>query len=94
MKQQSQAAKNSPNQQKTDKKEKTKLTFKEKHEWENIEDDLFAIEEKIEGIEEEMVAATSDFAKIQELENERMALKEQFEEKMIRWEYLSQYAEF
>lgn len=93
MKQQSQAAKNSPNQQKTDKKEKTKLTFKEKHEWETIEDDLFAIEEKIEGIEEKMVAASSDFAKIQELENERMVLKAQFEEKMVRWEYLSQYAE-
>lgn len=93
MKQQSQAAKNSPNQQKTDKKEKTKLTFKEKHEWETIEDDLFAIEEKIEGIEEKMVAASSDFAKIQELENERMVLKAKFEEKMVRWEYLSQYAE-
>ena len=71
----------------------TKLTFKEKHEWETIEDDLFAIEEKIEGIEEKMVAASSDFAKIQELENERMVLKAKFEEKMVRWEYLSQYEE-
>ncbi|WP_277630181.1 ABC-F family ATP-binding cassette domain-containing protein [Atopococcus tabaci] len=73
-------------------KEKTKLTYMEQKEWETIEDELFEMEEEIEQLEKEMAASGSDFEKLQELEQRRSELTEAFEQKMSRWEYLSQYA--
>lgn len=73
-------------------KEKTKLTYMEQKEWETIEEDLFEMEAQIEETEEEMAVSGSDFEKLQKLEQKRSELTAAFEEKMARWEYLSQYA--
>lgn len=74
-------------------KEKVKLTFKEQKEWETIEEDLFELEAKIEETEQEMAKNGSNYEQIASLEEERQKLKRQFDKKMSRWEYLSQFAD-
>src|SRR5699024_2453276 len=76
-----------------EKKEKTKLTFKEQKEWETIEDELYELEEKVSSVEEKMTQSSADYEKLQKLTKERQELKTAFDEKMNRWEYLSQFAE-
>ncbi|WEG74273.1 ABC-F family ATP-binding cassette domain-containing protein [Vagococcus intermedius] len=71
--------------------EKTKLTYNEKKEWETIESDIETLETKLEGLTEEMNHQGSDFTKLQELQNKISATEEELEEKMTRWEYLSEF---
>ena len=72
--------------------EKTKWTYLEQKEWETIEDDIAALEEKGQTLQSAMAENTSDFAQLtqlqQELDNAEAALAEKWE----RWEYLSQFA--
>ncbi|WP_319995660.1 ABC-F family ATP-binding cassette domain-containing protein [Trichococcus shcherbakoviae] len=72
--------------------EKTKWTYLEQKEWETIEDDIAALEEKGQTVQSAMAENTSDFAQLtqlqQELDNAEAALAEKWE----RWEYLSQFA--
>lgn len=74
-------------------KEKVKLTYMEKKEWETIEDDIAQIEESIETIQKEMVEKGNDFAKLQELQEQLTAQEHQLEQKMERWEYLAAFSE-
>ena len=69
------------------------MTFKEQIEWKTIEDDLHYLEEKVEKIEEEMAENGNDYEKLASLENERQCAQQQFDQKMERWDYLSQYAD-
>lgn len=74
-------------------KEKTKLSYMEQKEWTTIEEELETLEEKIRLVDEEMITHGADFAKLQELQQEKETLEQELEEKYERWEYLSQYAD-
>ncbi len=71
---------------------KLKFTYKEQKEYETIEDDITAIEERMEAIDGEMEASARDFVKLNELTKEKQQLETELEEKMDRWAYLEELA--
>ncbi len=71
---------------------KLKFTYKEQKEYETIEDDIAAMEERMEAIDNEMVKNAHDFVKLNELTKEKSALETSIEEKMERWAYLEELA--
>jgi len=71
--------------------EKTPLTYKEKQEWETIETDIMELEEEQEGLEQEMVGAGSDYGKINELNQKLEDIEQKINNKMERWDYLSNF---
>ena len=74
-------------------KEKKKLSYMEQREWETIEDDIASLEEIIELLTQEMNHQGSDFAKLQEIQQEINQKETELEDKMNRWEYLSEWAD-
>ena len=68
---------------------KLKFTFKEQKEFETIDEDIAALEEKIEQADKDMKKASADFVRLQELMDEKAQLEEQLAEKMERWVYLN-----
>ena len=84
-----------------DKKEKTtkthekrlKFSYKEQKEYETIDDDIAALEDRLEKIEKEYVQFSRDFVKLGELEKEKAQKEQALEEKLERWEYLNELAE-
>ncbi|MGX7023893.1 ABC-F family ATP-binding cassette domain-containing protein [Vagococcus hydrophili] len=73
--------------------EKHKLTYMEQKEWETIEDDIETLETTIETLQNDMLNHSSDALKLQDMQKEVTNAEEKLEEKMARWEYLSQYVE-
>src|SRR5690625_909980 len=71
------------------KKEKTRLSYHEKKEWETIEDEIETVEERIESLQTQIAAEGSNIEAVQDLYTEKQALEEKLEEKMERWETLS-----
>lgn len=86
-----QAVKTQAKNQQAEKKEKTKLNYHEQKEWESIEEELFAMDDRLREIDEEMMASGHDLGKLQDLDQEKKALQKELDEKMERWEYLSQF---
>lgn len=85
--------KNNGARQKTDRdSEKPRLTFKEKYEYERIEDEIQLLEDKLKNIEEEMLLYASDYQRLNELEKEKTETDELLQYKLERWEYLSEKA--
>ncbi len=74
-------------------KRKLKMTYNEEREWETIDSDIAQLEEKITELEKEMEKNSSQYAKLQELGEEKIALETQLNEKMNRWVYLSELDE-
>ncbi|MCD5029889.1 ABC-F family ATP-binding cassette domain-containing protein [Enterococcus asini] len=74
-------------------KPKQKLTYMEQKEWATIEDEIADLETQVETLTAGMNNQGSDFAKLQELQNQLNTVETQLEEKMNRWEYLSEFAE-
>lgn len=72
---------------------KLKFSYKEQREYETIEDDIAALEEKIETLEAGILKAATDFVKLNELTKEKEETEKLLEEKMERWEYLEELAE-
>ncbi|SEU00423.1 ABC-F family ATP-binding cassette domain-containing protein [Lacrimispora sphenoides] len=72
---------------------KLKFSFKEQREWETIEEDLAALEEKIEALDRQMGEAASDYSKLNALMEEKTEQEKLLEEKMERWMYLNDLAE-
>ncbi|MDQ8439400.1 ABC-F family ATP-binding cassette domain-containing protein [Enterococcus lactis] len=72
---------------------KKKLSYMEQKEWGTIEEDIAELEEKISLLQEEMNHQGDDFTRLQELQNDVSETEAQLEEKMARWEYLSEWAE-
>lgn len=70
---------------------KKKLTYMEQKEWETIEEDITALEEKIAALTEEMNHQGADFTKLQELQKQISSSEKNLEDKMQRWEYLSEF---
>ncbi|MED9903439.1 MAG: ABC-F family ATP-binding cassette domain-containing protein [Lachnospiraceae bacterium] len=71
---------------------KLRFSYKEQKEYETIEADIAALEEKIEALEAEIPRFSSDFIKLQELTEKKQALEKELEEKMDRWMYLEELA--
>lgn len=74
-------------------KQKKKMSYLEKKEWDEIEDDITALEEKLAAIQEEIINAGSDSEKVQQLYQEQQEIEKTLNEKMDRWEELSLLAE-
>ena len=72
---------------------KLKFTFKEQREFETIDDDIAALEDKLADIETQMEEYASSYTKLTELTAEKEAVEAELEEKMERWEYLNDLAE-
>ncbi|MGO2138588.1 MAG: ABC-F family ATP-binding cassette domain-containing protein [Leuconostoc mesenteroides] len=75
------------------KPQKKKLTYNEKKEWQTIEDDIASIEQRISEIPEEMAQNGTNYVLLGDLQKELDSLNEDLEEKMNRWEYLSEIVE-
>ena len=69
--------------------EKKRMTYFEKQEWESIEADIEALEERISEIEAAMQDNGSDFARLSQLQQELNEQNEKLLEKYERYEYLS-----
>ncbi|MBL1230811.1 ABC-F family ATP-binding cassette domain-containing protein [Enterococcus sp. BWB1-3] len=74
-------------------KEKKKLTYMEQKEWDVIEDEIAELEEKQEQIIAEMNRSGEDFTRLQELQKDLENTEERLEQKIERWDYLSQFSE-
>ncbi len=72
---------------------KLKFTFKEQREYETIDDDIAALEEKIAKLDEEIMKNATNSGRLNELMKEKEDAEEQLEEKMDRWVYLNDLAE-
>ncbi|WP_432664302.1 ABC-F family ATP-binding cassette domain-containing protein [Wukongibacter baidiensis] len=70
-----------------------KFSYKEKLEYETIEADIEALENKISELENEIAINSSNFLTLQELTEEKEKIEEKLTLKMERWEYLSELAE-
>lgn len=75
------------------KERKKKLSYNEQKEWETIEDDIALLEGKIDELSESMNHQGDDFTKLQDLQKEIDQTEQTLEEKMNRWEYLSEIIE-
>lgn len=72
---------------------KLKFTYKEQREFETIDEDITALEEKIARLDEEIMKNATNSGKLNELTQEKEAAEAQLEEKMDRWVYLTDLAE-
>ncbi len=80
-----------PNQK--DKDKKKRLSYMEKREWEEIEGNITALEEKLEDVENELQNVGSNFEKAQHLMDESQEINRKLEKLIERWTYLSEFAE-
>ena len=72
---------------------KLKFSYKEAKEFETIEDDIAALEEKLEELDTEMTACASRYSRLTELTEEKEAVQQALDEKMERWMYLTELNE-
>lgn len=73
-------------------KKKLKFSYKEQKEYETIEDDIAALEQKLEDLDNEMAENATNAAKLRELVEKKENAEKMLEEKMDRWEYLEELA--
>ena len=71
---------------------KLKFTYQEQRDYETIESEIAALEEKIDMLDQEMAAASTDFVKLNQLVTEKEEAENLLEEKMDRWMYLEDLA--
>ena len=69
-----------------------KFTYKEQREYDTIEDDIAALEQRLEDIDNDMAANATNAAKLRELLGEKETTEQLLEEKLERWEYLEELA--
>ena len=69
------------------------MTWAEQKEWDTIEDDIAELEGKISQIETDMVENGADFGKLSELQAQLDETNQALEDKMMRWEELSERVE-
>lgn len=72
--------------------QKLKFTYQEQRDYETIESDIAALEEKIETLDKEMTTVSTDFVKLNQLVAEKEEAEKLLEEKMDRWMYLEELA--
>lgn len=74
-------------------RKKSGLSYNEKLEYETIMTRIEETEERLEVIDEEMVAASADYAKIKELNEEKEQLEQTYEADITRWSELEEIKE-
>jgi ATP-binding cassette subfamily F protein uup len=72
---------------------KLKMSYKEQKEFETIDDDIAALEDKIAELENEMQKNASSYSKLNELTAQKEEAETQLAEKMDRWVYLTELNE-
>ena len=72
---------------------KLKFSYAEQREWDTIEDDMAALEEKIADLDTQIAASATNYGKLRELMAEKEDAEAKLEEKMERWMYLNDLAE-
>lgn len=70
-----------------------KFSYKEQKEYETIDDDIAALEDKISGLEALIAENASNYSRLAELSAEKEAAETALNEKMERWVYLNDLAE-
>ena len=72
---------------------KLKFTYMEQREWDTIEDDMAALEDKIADLDAQIAASATNYGKLRELMVAKEETEAKLEEKMERWMYLNDLAE-
>lgn len=72
---------------------KLRFTYMEQREFETIDDDIAALEEKIEELESKVTQYATDFVKLNEVVKEKEEAEALLEKKMDRWVYLNDLAQ-
>ena len=72
---------------------KLKFSFKEQREYETIDNDIAALEDKISALDHEIMENATNSGKLNELTQEKEQAEKDLEEKMDRWVYLNDLAE-
>ena len=85
--------KNEVKKEKPKNNKKLKFTFNEQREFDNIDDDISSLENKIQSIDDNLDKYSTDFTKLQEMLDEKSKLEKELEFKYERWEYLNNLAE-
>ena len=73
-------------------RQKLKFTYQEQKDYQSIEGEMAALEEKISRLEAELLQYAHDFVKLGEITGEKEAAEKVLEEKMERWMYLEDLA--
>jgi len=76
-----------------DPKEKVKLTYAEQLEYDKIEGVIEKLDAHKSEVEQAMADNASDYGKLADLQKDLTATETSIDEKMDRWDYLSQFAE-
>ncbi len=71
---------------------KLKFSYQEQKEYDTIDEDIAALEEKIAVTEAETAQAASDYTRLNELMTKKETLDKALEEKLERWVYLNELA--
>ena len=69
------------------------MCIRDRREWETIEDDIAALEEKVEELDRQIEASASNYTRLNELMAEKEKTEAKLEETMDRWVYLSSLVE-
>ena len=73
--------------------QKLRFSYKEQREYDSIDEDIAALEERIAAVDAEMEAKATSYTELERLTAERQQLEAALEEKMERWMYLNDLAE-
>lgn len=76
-----------------EKSTKRKLSFQEQKDWDGIESKIMMLESQLESVKKKTEEAGSDYGKISALVEEENKLKQELEETVDRWTYLSELVE-
>ena len=68
---------------------KLKMSYNEMREFERIDDEIMALEEKVEKLEQDITTYARDFVKLNEATKEKEKVETELAEKMERWVYLN-----
>jgi ATP-binding cassette subfamily F protein uup len=70
-----------------------KFSYKEAKEYEGIDAEIAAIEDKIRELDSRLAGASSDYLQLQQLMKEKEEAEDCLEKKLERWVYLNELAE-
>ena len=73
--------------------QKLKFSYKEQREFETIDDEIAALEEKLEKLDKDMEANATNSMKLREIMEEKENTQQKLDENMDRWVYLNDLAE-
>lgn len=68
---------------------KLKMSYNEMREFERIDDEIMALEERLEKLEQDIAAYARDFVKLNQATKDKEEVETQLAEKMERWVYLN-----